>query len=172
VVTREKFSGARCKPIELSDSSDNGQTNPQHEIENPVIAFPVLYPDLMMRQLVKNSILFVVCILFLSACGTVRDSPKYQLSDGAYFYRQKDAKYRKAIVYVHEDSIKVFSASNPDELIIRNPGRDQFFLKPSFDLDVMTVGFKYRPATFNLPRQLTTVLMEMHTSGIVLIGLE
>lgn len=92
----------------------------------------------------------------MQACSSIRDSPKYQLSDDKYYYRENGNKYRQAWIYVTDDSISIRSVRNP-ELSIKSNRKDiQFFLKRSFDVDVMSVGFKYRPSTKNLPRQLTT----------------
>jgi hypothetical protein len=98
----------------------------------------------------------VILLIALSSCGTLRDSPKYQLSDDVYHYREKNGKYQKAWVYVKDDSISILSYKDQTQILISKNYNDQFFLKKSFDVDVMTVGFKYRPATVNLPRQLTT----------------
>jgi hypothetical protein len=89
------------------------------------------------------------------SCSTLRESPKYQLGDGVYEYRQRGATYQKVNVYVDEDTIGLTSFSN-GEKITPGANTDLFFLKRSFDVDIMTVGFKYRPASLNLPRQLNT----------------
>jgi hypothetical protein len=98
----------------------------------------------------------IISLVVLSACGSLRDSPKYQLGDDTYGFRQKGTAYQKAWVYVNEDSIRILSYGNPDEVIQPKPNEDQFFLQRSFDIDVMTVAFKYRPSRINLPRQLNT----------------
>jgi hypothetical protein len=95
-------------------------------------------------------------LLTLASCAGLRDAPKYQLSDAVYHFRQKGEKYQKAWVYVNEDSIRVLSYEEPHDVVSVKPHEDKFFLKRSFDVDVTTIGFKYRPATLNLPRQLTT----------------
>lgn len=94
--------------------------------------------------------------LFIGGCGTLRNSPKYQLGDDYYEYRQKGTRYQKAFAQVQDDTVRIYSNKIPGEVIVSSFNSDQFFLKRSFDVDVMTVGFKYRPATSNLPRQLNT----------------
>jgi hypothetical protein len=91
---------------------------------------------------------------FLFLCSCASSSPKYQLDDGSYLYKQQGERYRKADVYVSNDSVKVFSGDGRE--IAHKPLTDQLFLKQSFDLDVMTVAFKYRPGSIALPRQLLT----------------
>ena len=54
------------------------------------------------------------------------------------------------------DSIRVISARSPDNILNIGWSTNQFFLKRSFDVDVMTVAFKYRPSAVNLPMQLNT----------------
>jgi hypothetical protein len=94
--------------------------------------------------------------LLLAGCSALKNSPKYQLSDDVYTFHQKGTKPEKVWVYAENDSVKI-SAYNPPNLSIAViPDRDQYFMKHSFDVDVMTVGFQYRPARSNLPAQLTT----------------
>lgn len=96
-----------------------------------------------------------VSTLFVS-CGTLRNSHKYQLGDDVYEFRQRNTQYQKVWVYVNEDSIQLLSYKDSDQVVHPKPAEDLFFLKPSFDIDVTTVAFKYRPSALNLPRQLTT----------------
>jgi hypothetical protein len=103
-----------------------------------------------------SALTLIISLVVLSGCGSFRDSPKYQLADDVYHFRQKDTAYQKAWVYVNGDSVRILTYNNSDKLIDPKPGEDQFFLKRSFDVDVMTVAFKYRPSTVNLPRQLDT----------------
>jgi hypothetical protein len=78
------------------------------------------------------------------------------LADGLYEFRQKGTDYKKVYIYVEEDTLKILTHKMPFTPVIPLPGDDQFFLKRSFDVDVMTVPFKYRPGTAGLPRQLNT----------------
>ncbi|WP_276374643.1 hypothetical protein [Chryseolinea sp. H1M3-3] len=104
-----------------------------------------------------KELLVIICLgCLLQACGTLRHSPKYQLADDVYEYRQKGTNYQKAFLYVEEDTMKILLPKEPYTPIIPRTGEDQFFLKRSFDIDVMTVAFKYRPAVAYLPRQLDT----------------
>jgi hypothetical protein len=92
----------------------------------------------------------------MGACGSFKDSPKYQLSDDRYAYREKGGRYQKTWVYLKDDTISVMSYKDNKQILPSLPAKDQYFLKGSFDIDVMSVGFKYRPAQRSLPRQLTT----------------
>jgi hypothetical protein len=93
--------------------------------------------------------------LLFASCATLRNSPKYQLDNGMYLFRQEDIKYLRTKVFVNNDSIIVYKEGAPDHLITVNES-NQYFLKRSFDVDVVTVPFKYRPGSSALPRQLTT----------------
>ncbi len=105
----------------------------------------------------NNQVFVILVISFLmSGCGAIRNAPKYQLADDYYLYRQKGTRYQNTFVHVENDTIKIVSMKEPEEIIVAAPNSDQFFLKSSFDIDVMTVGFKYRPGTTNLPRQVNT----------------
>lgn len=86
----------------------------------------------------------------------MKDSPKYQLSDGHYDFRQPGGKFRKAVVYILDDSVKIFAGKSLREAVIPEINKDQLFIKHSFDIDVLTVPFKFRPIEAGLPRQLTT----------------
>ena len=104
----------------------------------------------------KKIFLILYSSLLISGCGAIRNSPKYELGDDYYGFRQGSGKYQKVFAYVEDDTIRIFSNKNLKETIIPESGKDQFFLKRSFDVDVMTVGFKYRPISENFPRQLNT----------------
>lgn len=99
------------------------------------------------------TLLFLLCIC---SCGTLKDSPKYQLSNDVYKFGYHGGKFENAYVFVKEDSITVFSVDNNKTPVVIDRSKNYFFLKKSFDLDVMTVPFKYRPGSSGLPRQLNT----------------
>jgi hypothetical protein len=104
----------------------------------------------------KKSLELLLLLLVLNACRSASNSPKYQLSDGRYEFKQGQGKYKKAGIYVIDDSVKIFLDENPKQPFIPEPFKDQFLIKRSFDVDVITVPFKYRSITAGLPRQLTT----------------
>ncbi|QOI96670.1 MAG: hypothetical protein HRU69_03825 [Flammeovirgaceae bacterium] len=102
--------------------------------------------------MMKPFTLPALSIVMLSSCATLTDSPKYQLSNGHYDFRQQGNKYTKVFVEVTDDSVKIYPSNGETISII--PSKDEFFRTKNFDLDVTTIGFRYRPATQNLPRQL------------------
>ena len=112
--------------------------------------------------------------LLLAGCGSLKSSSKYQLNDG--FYKTRIARQKNVPVYVrvHDDSIQVYWAPG------RQPDTTRFdsyapvgtgtsgnlsLVQASFDLDVLTIPFKYRPAASGLPRQLNT-----NFNGAVYVG--
>jgi hypothetical protein len=118
--------------------------------------------------------LYALLILLLSGCATINESSKYQFVDGVYKTRIFDNKKTRVYVDIAEDSMAVFrlgdrrQAFNIDTLqsvSIAFPAiQDDSLFKPynftqrSFDLDVLTIPIKYRPATASLPHQLNTNL--------------
>jgi len=66
-----------------------------------------------------------------------------------------DSGSTKVYVDVDDDSVRILplkQSTPPKDFIKPAPGYT--FLRRSFDIDVMTVPFKFRPAVENLPRQL------------------
>ena len=103
-----------------------------------------------------NNKLLILCVAFLSACGAAKEVHKYQLTDGRYSFRQGDIKYKQANIYVVNDTIKIFLDNDPLKPHTPDPFKVQVYKKKSFDVDVITIPFKFRPITAGLPRQLTT----------------
>jgi hypothetical protein len=103
---------------------------------------------------IRKFAFILIAVPVLYACSTLKDSPKYQLSNDVYKFGPRGSKYTNAYIFVDGDSVSVFSDSK--KKIAIDPSKDYFFIKNSFDLDVMTVAFKYRPITLGVPRQLNT----------------
>lgn len=93
---------------------------------------------------------------FLSSCSSLTNIPESQLSSDYYDFRQPGSRYTKVYVDVKEDSLIIIPIDK--NKVGSSPIKDaanQSFLRKSFDIDVLTVPFKFRPSTNNLPRQLT-----------------
>lgn len=95
-------------------------------------------------------------LLCIYGCSSVRNTHKYELDDGRYLFRQPDEKFRPVYVYVQDDSVSLFEDETGSKPIQPQVLKDEIFVKRSFDIDVIAVPFKFRPASVNLPRQLTT----------------
>jgi hypothetical protein len=108
----------------------------------------------------------IVLLLFLSSCETLKQSSKYQFSEGYYKIRN-GKKNEKVYVLTGSDTIKEFSKTllaqkkiDTSKIIsIAFPAQkpSQFighsFRKGTFDADVLTVLFKYRPSVKDFPPQ-------------------
>jgi hypothetical protein len=93
--------------------------------------------------------------LIIQSCASLRNAPKYELDDGYYTFRQGSTRMKKVFVQSNADTVKVYAAQGSPPISVV-PSKDEFFIKKSFDVDVITIGFKYRPATVNLPPQINT----------------
>ncbi len=97
----------------------------------------------------------VMAFGLITSCASVTDSPKYQLANGYYEFRQRPSPYRKAFVEVLDDSVRIHPVNGGGPFGVL-PSEDEYFRQKSFDVDVITVLFRYRPATKTLPAQLNT----------------
>lgn len=116
-------------------------------------------------------LLFLLGISF-TGCSMLNGTAKSELSDGVYqFKTENNKKARKIFLQVKADSLVIFpleqgqSASadtaRPLVLEIKERGKEArrdylIFRQPSFDVDVLTILFKYRPRQEGGPRQLNT----------------
>lgn len=115
-------------------------------------------------------IMAAICIE-LYGCGVTNHSSKYSFTDGYYTAKLDGNKhYKKYYVITGSDSIKVYPgdisrriADTVKSLTVLFPPhiRPKDFLPKtfrahSFDLDIITVIFKYRPAVKDYPAQLNT----------------
>ena len=95
------------------------------------------------------------CFLFLigfSSCSVLTNSPKYQLGNGNYLHKKPGSKYLPVVVITKNDSLQVITSVGK----LMSVSHNDLFLKKSFDVDVLTIPAKYRPATVSLPTQLNT----------------
>jgi hypothetical protein len=116
----------------------------------------------------------IVAIALLSAvsftgCTILRQSSKYNFNDGEYQTR-RFARDKVYVLRVAEDTIAVFPVKEfPDSTAILTNKRTNYtsqqkklkdnkashvFYRPSFDIDLMTIPIKYRPALNGFPNQL------------------
>ena len=122
---------------------------------------------------------WILFISVLSSCASVRDTPKYQLSDGYYKSRLFNTDHHKVYVDNNEDSIAIYQADrdtksidsfiNNKKMFPQLASKDFYasttFTQASFDVDFLTIPFKYRPASKDFPRQFNTNL-----NGAIYIG--
>jgi hypothetical protein len=108
-------------------------------------------------------------VLLMSSCETLKDSSKFQFRDG-YYKTTLSNKPAKVYVLAGSDSIKAYrkedlSSKKIDTLkatviVFSEQKPRQFethsFKRTTFDIDVLTVLFKFRPAVNNFPPQFNT----------------
>ncbi|HLO71475.1 MAG TPA: hypothetical protein VK167_11430 [Flavipsychrobacter sp.] len=115
---------------------------------------------------IRTYFIYGILCYVLQSCA-VADTSKYQLSSGVY--NSKLFKHTaKVYVDVAEDSITVYpivknnhsnladttqSVSYPTNY---SSFQNRYFSKPSFDIDILTMPLKYRPALNGSPNQLNT----------------
>jgi hypothetical protein len=97
---------------------------------------------------VKSNIGIVVLIL-CSCCSGFNSLPKYGLVDR--YYQLSDSKGKqKVYAQVKDDSIEIFLS---DHSRFEVPSKSYSLSASSFDIDVITEPFKYRPGASGFPRQ-------------------
>jgi hypothetical protein len=124
------------------------------------------------------SVFFLTTMLF--SCSALKESPKYKLTDGVYKTKNDG---NKAFVYIEnaEDSVFVYQLKAGRKLAKtdRSPLKPEVYpviatdkvilakryWKNTFDLDVLTIPFKYRPSTNSFTPQLSN-----HLNGALYIG--
>jgi hypothetical protein len=126
----------------------------------------------------KIPVFFLLTILL--SCRALKDSPKYKLTDGVYKTKNGEGK---AFVYIEnaEDSVFVYRLEAGKRLLKpdRSPLKPEVYpvsatdkvivakryWKNTFDLDVLTIPFKYRPSTSSFTPQLSN-----HLNGALYVG--
>jgi hypothetical protein len=105
--------------------------------------------------------------LLLLGCKSVQESSKYHFNEGNYNVKTSGFT-GKAYVIATEDSVNIYplqtvsfdstklaDLSYPQKTNSPLSGR-HLFVSNSFDLDVLTILFKYRPSVSGFPNQFTT----------------
>lgn len=112
----------------------------------------LLFQFLLMSRIV----VFLVLVVAASACGTLNNLHESELDDNHYHFKQPGERYTKVYVDVVEDSFAIIPMDkNAGSLKPIKSETDELFLKRTFDIDLLSVPFKYRPSAYNFPRQLT-----------------
>lgn len=131
----------------------------------------------------KHTLPVLLAMLLFTNCTSLQESSKYEFSEG--IYKAKISREASARVYVdmEDEILRLYPAQDykrgqavqldttskivlaiPDELDSA-PAHSYTFSKPSFDLDVLTIPFKYRPGTAGIPSQLNTTFQ-----GAIFVG--
>ena len=118
-----------------------------------------------------RQLLLLTCLAALAfGCNVTGSSSKFKFADGYYRSRLSGKKNQKYYVTAGTDSIKVYperisrqiadtvksiTVLFPEHVPPVNFSKKQF-ISQNFDLDVITILFKYRPPVKNYPAQLNT----------------
>lgn len=116
----------------------------------------------------------IIYLSLLGSCQVIKPSSKYGLSEDYYRSRLNHKKSKKVYVVPEEDSIKVYSYKRVQEgwvdtttsLKIAFPSHQKpadfnsyLFRHNSFDVDVLSILVKYRPAISHFPNQFNTSIL-------------
>ena len=125
--------------------------------------------------------LILLILLFSESCEVLKHSSKYSFSEGYYKSRLEHKKLKNVYVIPADDSIKIYTAKRlrdalPDttsSLKIAFPAQGRpsgfthyTFRQNTFDVDVLSILLKYRPAIHGFPNQLNTSIL----NGAVYLG--
>src|SRR6476469_6481120 len=128
----------------------------------------------------KSCLGTVVLVLLLQSCQTIRQSSKHGFNEGFYKSRLSHKRLKKVYVVPDTDSIKVYSLKKlkrapidtTQSLKIAFPANKKpaafenyLFRQNTFDADLQTMLFRYRPARQPYPRQMSTSF-----NGVVYLG--
>jgi len=123
-----------------------------------------------MNKAVNICIVAIATVALLSSCETLKHYAKRGFTEGFYRSHLHLQKAKKVYVLPSDDVIKVFSAETMRQKIIDTSEslkidfpadtkpldfQTYFFRKNSFDLQALTVLFRYRPALQDFPAQLS-----------------
>ena len=96
-------------------------------------------------------------VIAFSSCSSFKKLPDSGLSPGYYQSKEIHSEYTKVYLDVKEDSLIIIPIDKTgNSLSPVKQTNGMIFLQRSFDIDVLTVPFKFRPSSYNFPRQLTT----------------
>jgi hypothetical protein len=117
---------------------------------------------------------FLLWVLLLPACSTVKEAVQYQIEDGLYRSEVFGVSGEKVYVDNEIDSLFVFPVLNTNnnylidtssrEYLVFPQNRhatkieDVIFRTSGFDIDLITIPFKYRFQSNDFPPQITTNL--------------
>lgn len=122
-----------------------------------------------MRKLISALAIVYACTVAFS-CGVTGSSSKFAFTNGYYRSKLTGKVLKKYYVVADEDSIKVYPpniaariADTVKSITVLFPSNKvpvdfakRTFKSNAFDLDVITILFKYRPPVHDFPNQLNT----------------
>ncbi|WP_395046714.1 hypothetical protein [Flavobacterium sp.] len=124
---------------------------------------------------IKKILLLIFLVAIFSSCSVFKDSSKYEFSDGNYKSKIFNQTEQNVYIRNYEDVIEVYPISKDQNNIFivdtiankkqifskantSNLQKTMLFSQNSFDIDFLTIPFKYRSSQKDLPKQFTTNL--------------
>lgn len=125
-------------------------------------------------------VLLLIITELTASCNSIRESSKFGFREGYYKSRIYHKKLKSIYVIPADDSIKVYTVKGLKKVtdtlapikiafpLTRPPGNydSYIFRQNSFDVDVLSILFKYRPGIKGFPNQLNTSIL----NGAVYVG--
>lgn len=99
----------------------------------------------------------LAALALLASCAGAKISREIPLESGNYLMKIKDTEPQQVFINVVDDSLAMYPTVDgqnygPPVLPLHN----SVLIDRSFDFDVLSIPFKYRPHAMRFPRQLTT----------------
>lgn len=118
------------------------------------------------KEFLLCCLMFCVSDIFFS-CSVFKKNAGEELHNGVYDVMHPGGKNKRVYAEVRDNDFKIYPLSKnglADTTNILVWGRDEFLQtkeplrlsKASFDVDVLTIPFKYRPSVMHFPPQLNT----------------
>jgi hypothetical protein len=125
----------------------------------------------------KSIVAIILLAFIISSCNAVKETSKYQLETGVY--KVRGHKNKPHYTLVDEEKVSLHPALKTKEGWVADATvtlavylskanaqvTSETFIARSFDLDVITILFKYRPGIGGFPKQLNT-----NFNGAVYLG--
>ena len=120
----------------------------------------------------KNALFYLLLAILHIGCGTLKESVSHGLTNGVYRYKSADHPKSTVYVQVEEKYLELYPASTKkgtfdttnilvvpmNEEVNAPIGKGLRLSKQGWDLDLITVVFKYRFHTPSLPQQFSSHL--------------
>jgi hypothetical protein len=125
----------------------------------------------MERNIIYYCLLALTAQLLFQSCQTIKQSPKYGFNEGYYKSRIHHKKLKKVYIVPGDDSIKVYTKKAIQRTFVdtlqsfkvafpSNIKPDEFetysFRKNTFDIDVISILLRFRPAVDPYPDQFSS----------------
>lgn len=106
--------------------------------------------------MVKAFLNFSIGVFILSGCASQKITKQLPLKSGHYVVKTPGHEPLKSYLHIEDDSITIYESKPDGAFGLPTPlSNNSLVIDRSFDIDILSIPFKYRPSAANLPRQLT-----------------